>query len=144
MEKTFIFDLKATWNHCLKCFPWKALDWNSFEGSELVSQKMVSTLSHKILQKMGKHNFQTLRRFVFDLKAALKPSSTMSPMKNFAFKQFWRYGILFQKIVSTTSFKNLQNSVNNPFQTFRAFVFDIKHLKNFFSKMPLMKNIWLK
>ena len=57
-------------NDFLKCFPWRTLHLNSFEGNALLSQKKDSTLSLRNLQKFEKCHFQALRTFVFDRKVA--------------------------------------------------------------------------
>ena len=70
-------------NHFSKSFLWSSLNLNDLEGSVSLSQKTVSTLSIKNLQKPGKCSFQTLRTFVFELKVASKSFSKKLLMTKF-------------------------------------------------------------
>ena len=74
----------------LKCFLWTTVNLNSFEHFTFLSQKMVSTLSLKNLQKSGKYHFQTLKYSFFYLKVAGKLFSKMSPM-TYYFLFLWIY-----------------------------------------------------
>ena len=86
--RTFVFDLKVAsepFSNKLLC---QTLNSNNLEGSVLLSQKTVSTSSHKNLQKTEKYSFQTLRTFVFELKVASKPFSKKTnsfPENDFSF-----------------------------------------------------------
>ena len=71
-------------NLFLKSFLWPALNLIGLQVSALLSQKTVSTLLLKNLQKTEKCPFQTLRTFVLELKVPSKPFS-----KKLLVTQFW-------------------------------------------------------
>ena len=126
--------LTSRWlqNHFLRSFLWPNFDLNSFESFASLSQKMISTLSLKDLQKTENCSFQMLRILVFELKLPIKPFSKKLPITN------------SQKRDSTSSLKNLQKTEKWPFQMLRTFIFELKVAsKPFSTKLPITK-FWFK
>ena len=73
--RTYVFEFKVAWKPFSKKLPMIKFYLNSFEHFASQSQKMVSTLSVKILQKTKKCYFQTPTILVLELKEASKPFS---------------------------------------------------------------------
>ena len=71
---------------------------------------MVSTSSLKNLQKIEKRHFQTLKTFVFELEVASKAFSKSFLWLNFDLSHFEHFASLSQKMISTSSLKNLQKT----------------------------------
>ena len=94
-------------NHLLRSFFWPNFDLNRFERFVSLSRRTVSTLSLENLQNTEKSPFWTLRTFVLELKVASIPFSKKLPVTKFRFKQFWAPCLTLQKMVSTSSIKNL-------------------------------------
>ena len=82
-------------NYFLRSSLWTDFDLSSFERLSSLSQKMVSTLSLKNLQRFEKCTLQRLRTFVFELQVASKPFSKKLPMAKFWFKAFWMLCLTF-------------------------------------------------
>ena len=143
MLKTFVSQLKLLQNHFLRSFLWPNFDLNSFECFVSLSQKMVSNSSFKNQQKTEKCSFQTFWTFVFDLKVPPKPFSS-SWWPNFYLNSFERIASLSQKMVSTSSLKNLQKTEKCTFQKLRTIAFEVKVASKPFSKKFTMAKIWFK
>ena len=111
------------------------MDLDSFQRFILLSQKTVSIVSLKILQKTEKCHFWRFRTFVFYLKVASKPFSKTIAMTNFGFKWSWRFCLTFREIASTLSLKNLQKTEKCYFQRFRTITI---------AKELAINNFWFK
>lgn len=54
-------------------------------------------VTQKICEKVKKYYFQTVTKFVFELRVALKHFSKMFPMARFKFQSFWMFSLAFRK-----------------------------------------------
>ena len=103
-----------------------------------LSQKMVSTLSIKNLQKTKRYHFQTPILLAFELEQASKPFCKKVPMTRFWCKLFLMFCLTLLKNGFNFVIQKLQKTKNSPFQMFRTFVFDLKVAsKPFSKKLPM-------
>ena len=65
MLRTFVFELKVPWKYFLRSFLWPNFDLNTLERFASFSQKTVSVLSLKNLQKNGNILFSNGRNICF-------------------------------------------------------------------------------
>ena len=107
-----------------------------------LSQKTVSASSLKNLEKSEKSPFETLRKFVFELKVASKSFPKKLPMTKFWSKKFKHFAYLFQKMVSTSSIINFQKTEKRYFQTPAILVLELKEASKGLSKKIPMTKFW--
>ena len=94
---TFVFQLQVASKPFSRKLRQPHFNFNSLECFASLSQKIVSTLSLKSLQKTEKCSFQTITTLVFELKIASKPFSTNIPMTKLWFKWLWMLCLTFPK-----------------------------------------------
>ena len=103
-------------------------------------------VTQKTCKKLKKYSFQTLRTFAFELKVTSKPFSKNILRSflwpNFDLSSFERLASLSQKIVSTSSLKNLQKIEKCSFHTLRTFVFELEVTSKPFSKKITITKFW--
>ena len=129
-------------NHFQKCLLLPTVNLNG--PSALLSEKTISTLSLKTLQK-SKHCYsQRFRTFDFRLMLAPKKFSKMLPMTNFEFKWLWRLCLTFPEssfnLVTQTLAKKARKC---SCQRLGTLAFELKVASEPYSKILSMTRFWI-
>ena len=122
MLRTIVFHFMIDSKPFLKMFTMKNLKFKSFWNLCLAFTKNGFNFVTLNLQKKKSH-FWTLRTLVFHLNVVSRPFLKFFLWPMLDLKSFEGFTSLFQKSVSTSLLKNLQNSEKCHFQRFITLVF---------------------
>ena len=108
----------------LRNFLWPNFDFNSFERLALLCQKMLSTSSLKNLKKDLKMTISNAQKILFLSSRSIQKHFLRTLLwPSFDLNRFERFALPSQKMLSTSSLKNLQIPEYRCFETLRTFDF---------------------
>ena len=100
----------------LRNFLWPNFDFNSFERLALLCQKMLSTYSLKNLKKDLKMTISNAQNILFLSSRSIQKHFLRSLLwPSFDLNSFERFALLFQKMLPTSSLKNLKKDWKRSF-----------------------------
>ena len=102
------------------------LIWTVFDVLPHFPRKWFQLRYSAVCKKLKNALFKSSEHLFLRSRLASKPISKKFPMTKFTCKQFLCFASILQKIVLTSSFRNLQKIKKCPFQMLRTFVFDFK------------------
>ena len=105
-------------------------------GFNFVTQKFAKKLKNTFFRRL-EHSF---------FSSSLHQNHFLGSFlwQNFDLNRFEHFASPFQKMVRTSSLKNLQKCEKWPFQTLRTFIFEVKVASKKFSKKFPMARFWFK
>ena len=141
---TLLFGLQVAQNDFLISLLWPKSDLNSPERFASLSQKIISTLSLKNLQKLENGFFKGSEHSFLSSRLLKKHFLRRFLWSNFDLNKLQHFASFSQKRVSTSSLKYLQKTCKSFFHTLRIFVFELKVSPKPFSKKVPMTKFWFK